>query len=72
MVNGTNLASGSIAGPGACGGGRSLGAGTSVHNELAEFGAFIESDREGLVRRSWIEGSEDRMWKPSLRICLRW
>ena len=40
MVNGTSLESGSIAGPGACGGGRPVGAETCVHNELAEVGGF--------------------------------
>ena len=60
MVNGTSLSSGSIAGPGAGGDGRCVGAEINVHNELAEG-----------VRRSWVEGSEERMWKPSLRICLR-
>ena len=24
----------------------------------------------GLMRKSWVDGSEERMWKPSLRICL--
>ena len=24
----------------------------------------------GLMRRSWVDESEERMWKPSLRICL--
>ena len=38
MVNGTSLASGSIAGPGACGGGRSMRAETHVNSELAEVG----------------------------------
>ena len=26
----------------------------------------------GLMRRSWVDGSEERMWKPSLRIRLSW
>ena len=25
----------------------------------------------GLMGRSWVDGSEERMWKPSLRICGR-
>ena len=25
----------------------------------------------GLVSKSWVEESEERMWKPFLRICLR-
>ena len=65
------LASGSIAGPEASEGGRFLGAETSVHNELAEVGGFLKVTEGSLVRRSWVEGSEERMWKPSLRIRLR-
>ena len=38
---------------------------TSVDNELAKV-----TDR-GLVRRSWVDASEERIWEPSLRICLR-
>ena len=42
MMKGTSLASGSIAGLGASEGGRSVGAETSVHNELAEVGGFLK------------------------------
>ena len=42
MVNGTSLASGSIAGPGDGGGDRSVVAETSVHNELVEVGGFLK------------------------------
>ena len=69
MVNRTSLALGSIAGSGICGSGRSMGAETCIHNELAEVGGFFFKVTEGgLVRRSWVEGSEERMWKPSLKI----
>ena len=40
MVNGTSHALRSVAGLGACGGGRSMEAETCVHNELAEVGGF--------------------------------
>ena len=41
-------------------------------NEFAEVGGFFFKVTEGaLVRKSWVEGSEERMWKPSLRIHLR-
>ena len=40
MVNGINLASGSIAGLGASGGGRTVGAETRVDNELVEVVGF--------------------------------
>ena len=71
MVNGTSLTCGSIAGLGACGDYSLVGVKTHVNNELAEVGEFLEGDRGGLVRRSWVDGSEERIWKPSLRIHLR-
>ena len=46
-MNGTSLASGTIAGLGAGRGGRSMGVETSVHNVFAEVGGFFESDRGG-------------------------
>ena len=61
MMNDTNLALGSIAGLGAGWGGRSVGVETSVHNELAEVGGFFKVTEGALVRRSWVEGSEERM-----------
>ena len=57
---------------GACGGGRSVGAETHVNIELAEVGGFWKVTKVGLERRSWVDGSEGRIWKPSLSICLRW
>ena len=41
MVNGTSLASGSIARPGACWGGKSVMVESCVHNELVEVGFFF-------------------------------
>ena len=72
MVNGTGITSRSIARSGACGGGSSVGAESYVNNDLAEVGGFWKVTEEDLVRRSWVEGSEERIWKPSLKICLRW
>ena len=57
MVNGQVLHRGLLQGQ------EPVGIETCVHNELAEVGGF--------VRRSWVKGSEERMWKPFLRICLR-
>ena len=71
MVNGAGFASGSIARSGASGGGSTVGAETRI-DELAKVRGFSEGDRRGMVRRSWVDGSEDRIWKPSLRIRLRW
>ena len=71
-MNGAGLTPGSVAGSGASGGDRIMGAEPGVHHKLAEVGWFAESDPGGLVRRSWVDGSEERMWKPSLRIRLRW
>ena len=74
MVNGAGLTSGSITGLGASGNGcgRIMGTETSVQNKLAEVWGVLHKMMEGdLVRRSWVDGSEERMWKPSLRIRLR-
>ena len=63
MVNGAGLTSGSIARSGASGDGSTVGAETHVDNELAKVRGFSEGDRRGLVRRSWVDGSEERIWK---------
>ena len=47
MVNGTSFASGSIAGSGAFGGCRPVGAETWVDNDFVEVEGFSEGDREG-------------------------
>ena len=72
MMNGAGLTSGSIARSGAFGGGSSVGVETHVNNVLAEVRAFSKVTDGGLVRRSWVHGSEERIWKPSLKIRLRW
>ena len=69
VVNGAGLKSGSIARSGASGGGSTVGMESGVNNELAKVRGFSEGDRR--VRRSWVDRSEERVWKPSLRICLR-
>ena len=71
VVNGAGLTSGLIARSGASGVGSTVGTETGVDNELAKVRGFLEGDRRGLVRRSWVDRSEERIWKPSLRICLR-
>ena len=46
--------------------------GTSFHWGLLQGQEPVEVSTEGgMVRRSWVEGSDERMWRPSLRICLR-
>ena len=68
-MNGAGLTPGSVARSGASGGGRVMEAEADVHSKLAEVRGFAESDRG----RSWVDGSEERIWKPSLRIRLsRW
>ena len=64
MVNGTSLTLDLLQGR------EPVGTNIHVNIELVEGGVFLEGDR-GLVRRSWVDGSEERIWKPSLRICLR-
>ena len=44
---------------------------TRIDNELAWVKGFSEGDRRGLLRRSWVDESEESIWKPTLRICLR-
>ena len=65
MVNGTGLTSRFIARSGVCGG-RDLS--TMSWQRLGVFG---RSQRRGLVRMSCVDGSEERIWKPSLRIHFR-
>ena len=67
-----NFEPGSNAESGASVGGRIMGVETSVHNELAEVWGLWKIMEGGLLRRFWVDGSEKQMWKPSLRICLRW
>ena len=45
LVNGAGLTPGSVAGSGAGGCGRIMGAEAHVHNELAEVREFVECDR---------------------------
>ena len=71
VVNGAGLTSGSIARSGASGGGSTVGMVTGVDNELTKVRGFRKVIHGGLVRRSWVDGSEERIWKPSLRLCLR-
>ena len=56
-MNGAGLTLGSVAGSGAGGGGRIVGAEAGVHHKLAEVGWFAESDRGGfgeVVLGGWI------------------
>ena len=54
-------------------GGWILGAQAGVHSNWRRFGGLRKVTEGGLMRRSWVDGSEERMWKSSLRIRLsRW
>ena len=70
MVNGAGLTSGSIARSGASGGGNTVGWSLVSTMSWRRLGGFWKVTDEGLVRRSWVDGSEERIWKPSLRIRL--
>ena len=61
MVNGTGFTLRSIARSRACGGGRSVGTETCIDNELVEVGGFWKVTEGALVRRSWVDGSEERI-----------
>ena len=63
----TNLTPRPIAGLGANRSGRIMRAETGVNNEYVLVGVVAASDR----RRSWVDESEERMLKSSLRIHLR-
>ena len=51
MVNGAGFTSGSIARSGASGGGSTVGAETSVDNELVKVRGFLEGDRQGYGKK---------------------
>ena len=60
-MNGAGLTPGSVAGLGASGGGRIMGAEAHVHNKLAKVRGFVESDRGGFdeeVLGGWIRGED--------------
>ena len=65
-MNGAGLTPGSVAGSGAGGGGRIMGA-EAVHNKLAEVRGSAESTEGSLTRRPWVDGSEEGIWKTSLK-----
>ena len=67
MGNETDLIPRPIAGSGAVGGGRILGAETGVNNEFVVVGGVAGSD----WRRSWVDESEERKYKSFLKICVR-
>ena len=60
-MNGAGLTPWSVAGSGASGGGRIMGAEAGVHNKLAEVWGFAESDRgrfDEEVLGGWIRGED--------------
>ena len=57
-MNGAGLTPGSFAGSEACGGGRIMRVEAHVHNELAEVRGLRKVIEGGLMRRSWVYGSE--------------
>ena len=71
MVNWTSLASGSITGLRASEGGRITGWRLVSTMSWRRLGGFQKVTEGDLVRRSWVDGSMERIWKPSLKICLR-
>ena len=71
VVNGTGLTSGSIARSGASRGGSTMGRRLMSTMSWRRLGDFWKVTDGGLVRRSWVDGSEEMIWKPSLRINLR-
>ena len=72
MVNGAGVTSGSTARSGANWGGSTEGMRLVSTMSWRRLGGFRKVTDGGLVRRSWVDGSEERIEKSSLRICLRW
>ena len=64
------LTTGSVAGSGAGGDGRIMGAEASVHNKLAEVWGFAESDRgrfdEDVLLDGWIQGKDVKAFSKDL------
>ena len=44
---------------------------TGDYNELQRLEGLEKVTEGGLVRRSWVEESKEKIWKPSLRMCSR-
>ena len=59
-MNGAGLTPGSVAGSGAGGGGRIMGAEAGIHHKVAEVRWFAESNRGGFgeVLGGWIRGED--------------
>ena len=66
MVNGADLTLGSV------GVAVLWGWGLVSTMSWRRLGVFRKVTDGGLVRRSWVDGSEERIWKSFPRICLRW
>ena len=60
LVNGASLTTRSITRSGASGGGSAVGAEIRVNNELAKVRGFQKVTDGDLVRRFWVDGSEER------------
>ena len=72
-MDGAGLTTGSVAGSGASGAGRIMWVETNVHYKFAEVWGLWKVRDGSLMRRSEVDRSEERKWKPSLRIRLsRW
>ena len=71
-MNRAGLTMGSVAGSGAGGGGRIMGWRLVSTISWRRYGGLQKVTEGSLMRRSWVDESEERMWKPSLRIHLSW
>ena len=71
MMNGAGLTSGLLQGREPIGVAVLWGQRLVSTMSWRRLGVFRKVTDGGLVRRSWVDGSEERMWKPYLRIRLR-
>ena len=67
-MDGTCLAAGTVAWEGSFQGGKEMRAEAGVGEDLAEVGWSTDVDRGGVLRNLCVVVSEERMWKPSVRI----
>ena len=69
-MHGTCLAAGTVVGEGSFQGGESTKAEADVAEDLAEVGWSAEVDKGVCLRKWYMVESEERMWKPPLRMHL--
>ena len=68
-MDGTCRAAGKVVGEGSFQGGEGTRAVAGGREDLAKVGYSAEVDSGSFFRKLCVVGSEERMWKPSLKMC---